>query len=130
MNTNHHGPTRSNSDNKSGEPGESASKARRVGADVSGAVTAGVDLLLGRPAFAAALGVGFTKFHELAKSDPRFPEAIALSKRCVRYRASAVKAYIEALGGALATDPQIDLLSGAAPASVRGCELAGDAERA
>lgn len=47
--------------------------------------------------FKGALGVGFTKFYELAKDDPRFPKAVVLSPRCVRYRASEVQAYIESL---------------------------------
>ena len=75
---------------------------KAVKACVDKAVSVGVDPLLARSAVKAALGVGLTKFYELAKNDPRFPKALVLSPRCVRYRASEVQAYIEALSHAAA----------------------------
>jgi predicted DNA-binding transcriptional regulator AlpA len=66
------------------------SAARRVAA-------AGVDPLLSMREMCLALGMGKTKAHELLKADPQAPKPIRISHRCVRYRASAVRAYIEHL---------------------------------
>ena len=69
---------------------EAAKSAHRITA-------AGVDPLLSAQDVCAALGMGKTKFHELLKADPQAPKPIRISHRCVRYRASAVRAYIEHL---------------------------------
>lgn len=71
---------------------------RSVAETVARRVTAaGVDPLLSGQDVCAALGMGKTKFHELLKADPQAPKPIRISHRCVRYRASAVRAYIEHL---------------------------------
>lgn len=73
---------------------------RRAAAKSAHRVTAaGVDPLLSAQDVCAALGMGMgkTKFHELLKADPQAPKPIRISHRCVRYRASAVRAYIEHL---------------------------------
>lgn len=58
---------------------------------------AGVDPLLSMRELCLALGMGKTKAHELLKADPHAPKPIRISYRCVRYRSSAVRAYIEHL---------------------------------
>lgn len=76
----------------------SIAEPRKAAAKAAHRVTAaGVDPLLSSQDVCAALGMGKTKFHELLKADPQAPKPIRISHRCVRYRASAVRAYIEHL---------------------------------
>jgi predicted DNA-binding transcriptional regulator AlpA len=62
------------------------------------------------------LGVGRTKFYDIARSDPTFPKAAQLGGRCARF-------FVDELRAWLASRPRVEICTGVPAARSKSPEL-------